>query len=212
MGSLADLLFPGDLKKVANLQVLARSVVEGFCAGLHRSPHKGFSVEFKQHRQYVPGDDVRYLDWKVYGKSDRFFIREYEEETNLRAMLLIDGSGSMAYSGGNADGMSKLDYAVRLGACLAYLMLKQQDSVGLVSFDTKIRRFIPSRSNPGHLQVIAEELAASRSGGETALSGVFREIVPKIHRRGLLIVLSDCFDNVPRLLKALTHFRHVGMN
>ncbi len=210
MGKLSDLLFQNDLKKVANLQVLARSVVEGFCAGLHRSPHKGFSIEFKQHRQYVAGDDLRYLDWKVYGKSDRFFIREYEEETNLRAMLLLDCSGSMTYAGDGAHGMTKLDYAIRLSASLAYLMLQQQDSVGLVSFDTKIRKFIPSRSRPRHLQVLVDELSACQSRGETAISDVFREIIPKIQRRGLVIVLSDCFDDVPKLLKALTHFRFVG--
>ncbi len=136
MSKLAEVLTPSDLKKISSLQVLARLVVEGFCTGLHRSPHKGFSVEFKQHRQYVHGDEIRHLDWRVFGRSDRFYIREFEEETNLRATLLLDASGSMAY-GGDA---SKLQYATRLAACLSYLMLQQQDSVGLVTFDTKVRR------------------------------------------------------------------------
>ena len=144
MAQISELLTPNDLKKVNNLQVLARLVVEGFCTGLHRSPHKGFSVEFKQHRQYVHGDEIRRLDWRVFGRSDRFYIREYEEETNLRATLIVDASGSMSYGGAER---SKLTYATRLAACLSYLMLQQQDSVGLVTFDTKVRRYIPPRKN-----------------------------------------------------------------
>ena len=140
MPEVTEYLDPKDLQQIANLQVLARLVVEGFTSGLHRSPHKGFSVEFKQHRQYVPGDDLRSLDWKVFGKTDRFYIREYEEETNLRATLLVDCSGSMTYgSEPSQGGMSKLHYASRTAACRAYLMLQQSDSVGLVTFDEKIR-------------------------------------------------------------------------
>src|SRR3954454_2019067 len=132
---VTDFLSPADLQKISNLQVLARQVVEGFCSGLHRSPHKGFSVEFKQHRQYVAGDEIRHIDWRVYGRSDRYYIREYEEETNLRATLIVDASGSMNYAGPN--GVTKHHYATRLAASLAYLMLGQQDSVGLVTFDSK---------------------------------------------------------------------------
>src|SRR4029079_14204691 len=135
MAHVADILTPADLQKIGNLQVFARQVVEGFCSGLHRSPHKGFSVEFKQHRQYVPGDEIRHIDWRVFARSDRYYIREYEEETNLRATLLLDLSRSMNY-GGNGGGPSKYEYATRLAASLAYLMLQQQDSVGLVTFDT----------------------------------------------------------------------------
>jgi uncharacterized protein (DUF58 family) len=195
---------PAELRKIANLQVLARLVVEGFCSGLHTSPHKGFSVEFREHRSYVPGDEIRRLDWKVFGKTDRLYIREYEEETNLRATILLDASGSMDYAG---SGVSKHDYAVRVAACLAYLMLRQQDSVGLVTFDRRVRRYVPPRSRPGHLRVLLDALEASRPGGETELGGVFHQLVPKIHRRGLLIVLSDCFGDVPDLLSALAHFR-----
>jgi uncharacterized protein (DUF58 family) len=207
MALVADFLSPADLQKIANLQVLARQVVEGFCAGLHRSPHKGFSVEFKQHRQYVPGDEIRHIDWRVFGRSDRHYIREYEEETNLRATLLLDLSGSMNY--GRGDGSpSKYEYATRLAACLAYLMLQQQDTVGLVSFDTAIRKYIPPRSRVSHLRVLIDELQRGKPGGETELGDVFHDLVPKLHRRGLLIVLSDCFGDVPKLLKALAHFRH----
>jgi uncharacterized protein (DUF58 family) len=205
MAQLGDLLTPADLKKISNLQVLARLVVEGFCTGLHRSPHKGFSVEFKQHRQYVHGDEIRHLDWRIFGKTDRFYIREYEEETNLRATILLDASGSMAYGGPDN---SKLKYATRLASCLAYLMLQQQDSVGLVTFDTEVRRYIPARAQTSHLKILVNELEATQSGGETELAEVFHDLVPRIHRRGLLIILSDCFGDVQNLLTALAHLRH----
>lgn len=206
MSRPADFLTPADLRKISNLQVLARQVVEGFCSGLHTSPHKGFSVEFREHRQYVQGDEIRRLDWKVFGKTDRLYIREYEEETNLRATLLVDASGSMAYSGNS--GMSKYKYAVHLAACLSYLMLRQADSVGLVTFDKKLRQYIPPRSRPSHLKVLLDALQDTQTGGETELAKVFHQLVPKIHRRGLLIILSDCFGDVPDLLAALAHFRH----
>ncbi len=205
MAHVSDFLTPADLQKISNLQVLARQVVEGFCSGLHRSPHKGFSVEFKQHRQYVPGDEIRHIDWRVFGRSDRYYIREYEEETNLRASLLLDLSGSMNYG---RNGISKYQYATRLAACLAYLMLQQQDTVGLVTFDTKIRKYIPPRSRVSHLKVIIDELQRATPGGETEIGDVFHDLVPKLHRRGLLIVISDCFGDVAKLLKALAHFRH----
>ncbi|MCX7050108.1 MAG: DUF58 domain-containing protein [Candidatus Sumerlaeota bacterium] len=203
--ALADILLPEDLQTIGNLEIVARQVVEGFCAGLHRSPHKGFSVEFRQHRSYVPGDEIRHIDWKVFGKSDRFYIREYEEETNLRATLLVDKSGSMAYGSGK---ITKFDYAVRTAACLAYLMLRQADGVGLVTFDDKMGEYIPSRSRAGHLRVLLDTLTACKPGKETELGKVFHELAPRLHRRGLLIVLSDCFGDVPELMSALAHFRH----
>jgi uncharacterized protein (DUF58 family) len=206
--SFADFLHPRDLSKLSSLQVMARQVVEGFCSGLHRSPHKGFSVEFKQHRQYVPGDELRHLDWKVYGKSDRLYIREYEEETNLRCTLLLDSSGSMAYAGETSGGVSKHAYAVKLAAVLSYMLLQQQDAVGLVTFDTKLRRYIPPRSRPAHLRNIMDELEATKPGGETELAGVFKKLIPKLHRRGLLVIISDCFGEVPELLRSLAAFRH----
>lgn len=205
MAHVSDFLTPTDLQKISNLQIVARQVVEGFCSGMHRSPHKGFSVEFKQHRQYVAGDEIRHIDWRVFGRSDRYYIREYEEETNLRATILLDLSGSMAYGG---SGVTKYHYATRLAACLSYLMLSQQDSVGLVTFDTKVRKYIPPRSRVSHLRVLINELERGQPGGETELGDVFHDLVPKLHRRGLLIVLSDCFGDVPSLLKALAHFRH----
>lgn len=197
----ADFLTHADLQKIANLQVLARRVVEGVCSGLHASPHKGFSVEFREHRQYVQGDEIRRLDWKVFGKTDRLFLKEYEEETNLRATLLVDVSGSMAYG-------NKSKYAIHLAACLAYLMLRQADGVGLVTFDKKVREYIPPRSRPSHLRVLLDTLERAKPGGETEIGKIFHQLVPKIHRRGLLIILSDCFGDVPELMKALAHFRH----
>jgi uncharacterized protein (DUF58 family) len=206
MPDLTTVLTPRDLEKISNLSVLARTVVEGFFSGLHRSPHKGFSVEFKQHRPYSPGDELRHLDWKVFGKTDRFFIREYEQETNLRATILLDASGSMGYR--NAAGFSKHHYATRVAAALAYLLVQQQDSVGLVTFDTKVRRYVPPRARPAHLQTLIDELSRTEVGGETELAKVFRDIAPQLHRRGLVIVLSDCFGDVPALLESLARFRH----
>ena len=208
MAHVSEFLTPSDLQRISNLQVFARQVVEGFTTGLHRSPHKGFSVEFKQHRQYVPGDEIRHIDWRVYARSDRYYIREYEEETNLRATLIVDRSGSMEYGGGQPGQVSKFEYATTLAACLSYLMLQQSDGVGLVTFDTEIRRYIPPRSRVSHLRMILNELANGKPGGETELGKVFHDLVPKLHRRGLLIIISDCFGEVSDFLKALAHFRH----
>ncbi len=210
MAHVSDVLSAGDIARFSNLQVLAKGVVEGFCSGLHRSPHKGFSVEFKEHRSYVPGDDIRTIDWKLFGKTDRLYIREYEEETNLRCTILLDSSGSMAYSGSRSNGSTKHDYAVRTAACLAYLMLQQQDSVGLVTFDKQVRRYIPPRARPNHLQVIVNELKAQKPQYETELGDVFREMVVKMHRRGLLIIISDLFGDVDQLMKSLAQFRHAN--
>ena len=207
MPRVHDVLTSGDLNKFASLQVFARQVVEGFCSGLHKSPHKGFSVEFKEHRQYVAGDDIRDIDWKLFGKTDRLFIREYEEETNLRCTILLDSSGSMGYRGTRSS-LSKHDYAVRLAACLSYLMLQQQDSVGLVNFDDQVRSYLPPRSRPRHLQSIVDSLHEQTPGAETELAAVFHEMVQKIQRRGLLVIISDLFGDVDQLMKALAHFRH----
>ncbi|MEY3226871.1 MAG: hypothetical protein RLZZ536_1490, partial [Planctomycetota bacterium] len=160
MASAPNVLSAGDVSRLSGLQLLAKQVVEGFASGLHRSPHKGFSVEFREHRPYVPGDDLRTIDWKLFGKTDRLYIREYEEETNVRCTLLVDCSGSMGYRGTRSDGLSKHDYAIRTAACLSWLMLQQQDSVGLVTFDTAIRRYIPPRARPRHLRHILSELSA----------------------------------------------------
>lgn len=210
MAHVSDVLTSQDIGKFANLQVLARQIVEGFCNGLHRSPHKGFSVEFKEHRSYVNGDDIRTIDWKLFGKTDRLYIREYEEETNLRCTILLDSSGSMSYTGSRSDGVSKHDYAVRTAAALAYLMLHQQDSVGLVTFNDAVQKYIPPRARPRHLRTIIDELKRQEPERETELGDVFHQMVAKIQRRGLLIIISDLFSDVNQLMKSLAHFRHAN--
>jgi uncharacterized protein (DUF58 family) len=207
------LLDPEALGKVHRLELIARGVVEGFVGGRHRSPYKGFSIEFAEHRQYVPGDDVRDLDWRVYGKSDRYYVKQYIEETNLRATILLDASGSMRYAGAKAARhggrpLSKFEYGQYLAATLAHLMINQQDAVGLLTFDTRVRRYIPPRSRPGHLRVLLEELAATKPGDETGLGPIFHDVAERAHRRGLIVVISDLFDDVEEVINALHHFRH----
>jgi uncharacterized protein (DUF58 family) len=205
---ILDFVRPKQLSRVAGLQLLAREVVEGYCSGRHRSPHKGFSVEFKEHRQYVKGDELKNIDWKVYGKSDRLFIRQYEEETNLRCTLLVDQSGSMAYAGSKSiDGLTKHEYAVRLAASFAYFMLGQQDPVGLITFDNALRSQVPIRSRPSHLRPILEALVADNSKRETDLGSVFRMIAPKVGRRGLIVVISDSMGDMDSISRGLAQFR-----
>ncbi len=208
MAPLTDMLQPEELQSIANLQLMAKQTVEGAITGMHRSPHKGFSVEFAQHREYVQGDEIRRVDWKVFAKTDRYFVREYEEETNLRAMLLVDASGSMGYAG--ESGQTKLQHALKLAACLAHIIMRQSDSIGLMTFDTDIRTHIPPRSSNRHLRVLYEEMLHTQPGGETDLSKVFHDIVPRLQKRGMIFILSDCFTDVKELLKSLAHFRHAS--
>jgi len=198
-------LDPAVISRLKGMDIKARLVVEGFVSGLHRGPYKGFSVEFAEHRQYMPGDPIRYLDWKVYGKTDRFYIKEYEEETNLRAYLIMDGSGSMGYS---SNGMTKLEYGSYLAASLAYLMLKQQDSVGLLIFDTKLRKYIPPRSVKKHLHVILKELSDLGARKETDLGESLHELAQRVRRRGLIILISDLLDDEEKVIRGLKLFRH----
>jgi uncharacterized protein (DUF58 family) len=205
MADPTEFLDPKALSKFSALDLVARLVVEGFVSGLHKSPYHGFSVEFAEHRQYVPGDELRRLDWKVFARSDRFYIKQYEEETNLRAYLLLDASGSMRYS---SDSVSKLRYGQCLSAALAYLMLQQQDSVGLVTFDREVRSYLPPRSAPTHLKAIMQRLTETGAEQETKLSNIFHELAERIRRRGLIIVISDLFDDPKDLMAGLSHFRH----
>ncbi len=207
------LLPPWLIGRIGHLDLLARGVVEGFITGRHRSPHKGFSVEFAEHRQYTPGDDLRALDWRVYGKTDRFYIKEFLEETNMRVTILLDCSGSMRYTGDAAaevDGrrLSKFDYGRHLAAALTYLLVNQQDAVGLVTFDTKIRRYLSARAQASQVRRILEELHATEAGGETAMAPILHEIAERVHRRGMVIVISDLFDNAAEVVKALHHFHY----
>ena len=202
-------LDPTILASVASIELKARLVVEGFVAGLHRSPFHGFSVEFAEHRQYMPGDPIKHIDWKVYGKSDRFYIKEYEEETNIRAYLLVDASASMAYG---TAGVSKLQYATYVAASLAYLMNQQQDAVGLLTFDSETRTYIPPRATTVHLREIFKRLEALEAGerATTAIGPPLHELAEKVSRRGLVVILSDLFDDPQTILSGLKHFRHRG--
>ena len=207
-----QLLDPEAMAKINRVELLARQTVEGFISGRHRSPYRGYSAEFAEHREYTPGDDLRDLDWQVYAKSDRYYIKQYIEETNLRATILLDVSGSMAYRGENAarhqgQPLSKFEYGRFLAACLVRLLLNQQDAVGLVTFDTAIRRYLPARTRTNHMSVLLEEMFNTKPGEESALAPVFHEIAERIHRRGLLIIISDLFDRPEDILKALHHFR-----
>lgn len=201
-----DLLSSNDLSQVARLQLLARQVVEGFTSGRHRSPHKGFSVEFKEHRPYVRGDELRSIDWKIFGKSDRLYIRESEDETNLRCTLIVDRSGSMKYQG-SRSGLSKYQYAQQLSASLAYLMLGQQDSVGVTTFDDRLRQSVPCRSRPSHLRPVLTALVDDATRGETDIGGVLQAIAPQLGRRGLLVIVSDAMSDIESIGKALSQFR-----
>lgn len=183
----------------------ARKRKQGTLTGRHVSPDKGASVEFAEHREYAPGDDPRNLDWRVMAKSDRNVIRQYVEETNLRAHLAVDVSGSMNYQGEEAA-LSKLDYAKQLSAALAYLFVKQGDGAGLVTFDSEVRSFLRSGSRPSQVRQILEELYGTEAGGDTNLGTVLHEVAERIPRRGLVILVSDLFDDPDKVVEALHHF------
>jgi len=199
-------LDPEIVSKLKGMEMRARMVVEGFIAGLHKSPYHGFSVEFAEHRQYMPGDNIRDIDWKVYAKSDRYYIKQYEEETNLKAYLLLDCSASMAYRSG--ERISKLDYGGMLSGALAFMMLRQRDAVGLVTFDQKIRRYIPPRSKSGHLHVLLSEIANQTPSDTTDVATTLHEMAERIKRRGLVIIISDLLDDVNKIIPGLKHFRY----
>jgi uncharacterized protein (DUF58 family) len=203
--SSPEILDPKTAQRVASLELIARTVVESFIAGQHRSAYKGFSVEFAQHRQYARGDELRHIDWKVFGKSDRLFVKQYEEETNLRATLCLDASGSMRYQG---RGEQKFDYARKLAAALAYLMIGQADSVGLVAFDQALRAQVPPRSTTAHYSNLLKTLAALEPGNETNLAPILHELGAQLKRRGLVVVISDLFAPIEPLKNALAHFHH----
>jgi uncharacterized protein (DUF58 family) len=199
---------PTELRKYGGLTLLARQVVEGFLTGVHRSPYKGFSVEFAEHRQYVPGDEIRHIDWRAMGKTDRYYIKEYEEETNLKAYLLVDASGSMAYRG-DKKALSKFEYAQHVAASLAYLMLHQMDAVGLITHDTRVRALVPPKASPKHLLQVLTTLEKTTPGGETAMAPLWHELAGHhLKRRGMVLILSDFFDQLDPLMKALRHLRH----
>ncbi len=200
MSRFAD---PQLIAPLSRLALQARQIVEGFLTGLHKSPYKGFSVEFAEHRQYYPGDEIRHIDWRAFGKTDRYYIKEYEEETNLQAWMLLDASGSMAYG-------PKFEYACLLAACLSYLMLHQLDAVGLWVHDHDVRESLPPHAHSKHWLRLVQMLEAARPGGETALAPLWHRLAGQLKRRSLIVLLSDCFDVLEDLVLALRHFRHRG--
>ena len=188
-----------------SISMKAKLVVEGYIIGQHRSPYHGFSVEFSEHRSYEPGDEVKHIDWKLYGKTNRLYVKRYEEETNLRAHLILDTSKSMSYT---SNKVSKLDYGSYLLAALSYLMISQQDAAGVVLFDEKIRSFIPPKSTPSHLNTLLNVLDAPKTGNDTKIESVLHQMAERINKRGLVIIISDLLDEPKNILKGLKHFRH----
>jgi uncharacterized protein (DUF58 family) len=190
------------------MELRARLVVEGFITGLHKSPYHGFSVEFTEHRQYMPGDEIKHIDWKVYGKTDRFYIKQFEEETNLKSYLIVDASRSMDYA--SKGNIKKFEYASYVAAALSYMMIEQRDAVGLTLFDEGIRVSLLPRATRSYLKEILKELESAQPAKKTGTSASLNLIAEQIKRRGLVIVLSDLFDKPEAVMTALKHFRHKG--
>ncbi len=200
-------LNPETVAKLNGLDLQARRIVEGYLAGLHRSPYHGFSVEFAQHREYVPGDDLRYVDWKVYGKTDRIYLKQYEEETNFACYLILDTSESMRYQS-EQQGVSKFDYALLIAAALSYLVIQQRDAIGLITYDSQIKQILPPSSNPSQLQLIYQILEDSKPENRTDSGRIFHKIAQRIQKRSLVIILSDLFDNLDSMVSGLKHLHH----
>lgn len=228
-------LIPSVIARLSNMELKAKQVVEGFMAGLHKSPYHGFSVEFAEHRQYMPGDDLKHLDWKVFARTNRYYIKQFEEETNLKSYILMDISKSMTYNsksedlkeikaksifrklagvkakdstGEKAERISKIEYSSYLAASLSYLMVMQKDAVSLTTYDTKVRNHVPPHSTKTNLKLILKELSGVKSRYETGTAASLNSIADKIKRKGLVIVISDFFDSQDEVMNALKHFRY----
>lgn len=199
-------LEPEALARVKNLALVARGVVEGSISGLHASPYKGFSVEFAEHREYTPGDDPRHLDYKMLARTERLYIKQYEEETNMRVQIILDASGSMGYR--HETKITKFEYGAYLTAVLAYLMTRQQDLVGLTAFDTDVRLDMPTRSSPRHFNEMMQQLEALQPSGETGLAATLHKLANRFKKRCLIVLISDLYDEPDEVIRALHHFRH----
>lgn len=204
---MPKLLDPQTLAKIQGLRLRAKHIVEGLIAGSHRSPHRGFSIEFAEHRDYAPGDDLRYLDWKVLGRTDKYYIKQFEDETNLICNLVVDVSESMRYQGPDAS-LSKLEYAQCIAAAFAWLILQQQDAAGLVTFDDQIRSLVPASGSPVQLQQVMDVLQQSDSREKTQMGPLLHQLSGRLTRRGLVIVISDFFDEVDAIMAGLKHLRY----
>jgi uncharacterized protein (DUF58 family) len=204
---LSTLLDPEAIQRAEQLGIQARQIVEGYMAGGHRSPFRGFAVEFAQHREYVPGDDIRHLDWKVLGRSDRYYVKQYEQETNFVAHLLVDASESMKYS---SKDRSKLDYARTAAACLAYLILLQRDAVAVGLFDSTMREYVPRTDNLGRIHAICTALTQIAPSEKTSISAVLGDLARKVQRRSIVILLSDLLDDEEAIIRGLHQLRFAG--
>jgi uncharacterized protein (DUF58 family) len=199
-------LLPSVISKLSNMELKARFVVEGFITGLHKSPFHGFSVEFAEHRQYMPGDEIKYIDWKIFARTDKYFIKQFEEETNLKCYILIDKSKSMDYASGK--NIKKLEYASYLAASLSYLMIQQKDAVGLMTYDEKVHRYIPPHATYSYLKQISKELQSMQAGNKTSTAESLNKIAEQLKRRGMVIILSDFFDDPSAVISSFKHFRY----
>jgi uncharacterized protein (DUF58 family) len=204
-----DLLDPSEVAALGDVELVARGVVEGFLSGLHRSPYRGFSVEFAEHRPYQPGDEPRYLDWKILARRDRLYVKQYEEETNLRATLVLDVSRSMGWAG-RPERLTKHAYAVRLAAALAYVLLRQRDATGLIAFDDEVRVAVPPKARAGQWHLLAAALQALEAGGGTAAESALRRVTGLLRRRGMVVFVSDLLVERELVLTALRYLRHRG--
>jgi uncharacterized protein (DUF58 family) len=205
-----DLLDPLEVSKLGGLEIITEGVVEGFLSGLHRSPRRGFSVEFAEHRMYQPGDELRYVDWKILGRNDRLYVKQFEEETNLRAMVVWDTSRSMAWTGSPGTVLPKLDYARRLIAALSLVLIRQRDATGLITFDDDVRTVTPPRARLSHWRQLLQVLSTLDAGKGTAAEPALRRVVAQLRRRGLVVFISDLLLDRVIALKALRFLRHRG--
>ncbi|HWP82317.1 MAG TPA: DUF58 domain-containing protein [Bacteroidota bacterium] len=201
-------LRPEVVAQLSNMELRARLVVEGFITGLHKSPYHGFSVEFTEHRQYMPGDEIKHIDWKAYGKTDRYYIKQFEEETNLKSYIVLDASKSMDYA--SSGHLRKIEYASYVAASLAYLMVEQRDAVGLTIYDENVRTFMPPHATQLYLKQILRELETLQAGKATQTAASLHSVAERIKRRGLVIIVSDLFDDPVQVTSAFKHFRHKG--
>lgn len=195
---------PVTLSKIANMELRARLVVDGALSGIHKSPYKGSSIEFLEHKEYSPGNETKHIDWKILAKTDKYYVKQFEEETNLKCFVFLDTSGSMGYK---STGVSKFEYAATLAASLSYLLLKQSDLVGLVSYSDRVLQYIPPRSRLTHLHAILHALAKLKTSGKSNTSVILNEFIEKISRRSLIIIISDFFDDTKKIIRQLKYFQ-----
>ncbi|MCH2323758.1 MAG: DUF58 domain-containing protein [Pseudomonadales bacterium] len=207
MSESLNFLDPSVLAGLSNLELRARVVVEGFLSGLHKSPNRGFSVEFNDYRHYQRGDDMRHVDWKLYARSDKLYIKQYEDETNVRCVILLDTSASMAYSSG---GISKLNYGITLASALSYFIMRQRDAVGLITFDDEIRNYLPAKCRQPHLMQILRTLAQVESGKKTDVVKPLTDLAASLNKKSFVILISDMLDDEERIINTLQNLRGMG--